>query len=117
MHAWVIDADAQRRYIEETSAIVQAGAITELDAFYRSNNPFAVIGERTRTVDIEPPLKQTERTYITYFTTTEKNRNGYTLRTIRWSALINIDLFEPSVKNPLGIYITNFDIKQIEEKS
>jgi type IV secretory pathway TrbF-like protein len=116
MHTWVIDYDAQQKYIAETNAIVQAGAISELDSFYRSNNPFMNMGERTRTVDIEPPLKQAEKTYIVYFTTTEKNRNGYTLRTIRWSALVNIDLFEPAVKNPLGIYITNFDIKKIEEK-
>jgi type IV secretory pathway TrbF-like protein len=117
MHTWVIDYDAQQRYIAETNAIVQAGAIRELDSFYRANNPFITIGERIRTVDIEPPLKQTEKTYIVYFVTTEKNRNGFTLRTTRWSALINIDLFETSVTNPLGIYITNFDIKQIEEKS
>jgi type IV secretory pathway TrbF-like protein len=117
MHTWVIDYDAQQRYIAETNTIVQAGAISELDSFYRANNPFTNMGERTRTVDIEPPLKQTEKTYIVYFVTTEKNRNGYTLRSIRWSALVNIDLFEPSVTNPLGLYITNFDIKLIEEKS
>jgi type IV secretory pathway TrbF-like protein len=117
MHTWVIDYDAQKRYIDETNAVVQDGAIKELDAFYRTQNPFVNIGERTRTVDVEPPLKQTERTYIVYFTTTEKNRNGYTVRTVRWSALINIDVFESTVTNPLGIYITNFDIKQIEEKS
>jgi type IV secretory pathway TrbF-like protein len=117
MHTWVIDRDAQQRYIDETNALVQAGAIRELDSFYRANNPFTNIGDRTRTVDMEPPLKQTERTYIIYFTTTEKNRNGFTLRGIRWSALINIDLFDPSVENPLGIFITNFDIKQIEEQS
>jgi type IV secretory pathway TrbF-like protein len=116
MHTWVIDHDAQQKYISETSAIVQSMAIKELDAFYRANNPFKNIGSRTRTVDIEPPLRQTEKTYIVYFTTFEKNASGYTVRTTRWSALINLDLFEPAVKNPLGIYITNFDIKKIEEK-
>jgi type IV secretory pathway TrbF-like protein len=117
MHTWVIDRDAQNKYISETTAVVQAGAITELDSFYRANNPFMNFGERTRTVDVEPPLKQTEKTYIVYFTTTEKNRNGYTIRSIRWSALVNIDLYETKITNPLGVYVTNFDIKQIEEKS
>jgi type IV secretory pathway TrbF-like protein len=116
MHTWVIDYDAQQKYIAETNAVVQSAAVTELDAFYRANTPFRFIGERTRSVDVEPPLKQTEKTYIVYFTTTEKNSNGYTIRTTRWSALINIDLFETTVENPLGVYITNFDIKKIEEK-
>jgi type IV secretion system protein VirB5 len=114
MHTWVIDRTAQQMYIDESIAVVQSGAIRQLDLFYRTNNPFARFGERTRTVTIEPPLRQTEKTYIVYFTTNEKDRNGYTAHTARWSALINIDLFEPAVQNPLGLYVTNFDIKQLE---
>jgi type IV secretion system protein VirB5 len=114
MHILVIDQTAQQMYIDESIAIVQSGAIRQLDLFYRTNNPFVRFGERTRTVTIEPPLRQTEKTYIVYFTTADKDRNGYTVHTARWSALINIDLFEPTVQNPLGLYITNFDIKQLE---
>jgi type IV secretion system protein VirB5 len=114
MHTRVIDRTAQQMYIDESLAIVQSGGLKQLDLFYRTNNPFVRFGERTRTVTIEPPLRQTEKTYIVYFTTTEKDRNGYTTHTARWSALINLDLFEPTVQNPLGLYVTNFDIKQLE---
>jgi type IV secretion system protein VirB5 len=116
MHQWVIDKEAQQSYIAESMSIVQSGAARELDRFYRENNPFANFGDKTRSISIEPPLKQTDKTYIAYFTTTEKNRSGYEGKRIRWSALINIDMYEPSPDNPLGIYITNFDIKPIEEK-
>jgi type IV secretion system protein VirB5 len=116
MHQWVIDKEAQQSYIAESMSIVQSSAVRELDRFYRENNPFADFGNKTRSVSIEPPLKQTDKTYIVYFTTTEKNRSGYDGKKIRWSALINIDMYEPSPDNPLGIYITNFDIKPIEEK-
>jgi type IV secretion system protein VirB5 len=114
MYTLVIDRTAQQMYIDEAGAIVQSGAIRQLDLFYRTNNPFIRFGERTRIITIEPPLRQTEKTYIVYFTTAEKDRNGYTTHTARWSALINLDLFEPTVENPLGLYITNFDIKQLE---
>jgi type IV secretion system protein VirB5 len=115
MHTWVIDRDAQQMFIAEANAVVQSGAIRQLDLFFRSHNPFAYLGERTQSISIESPLKQTEKTYIVYFTTTQKNRSGYTIHSARYSSIINIDLFESTVKNPLGIYITNFDIKLVEE--
>jgi type IV secretion system protein VirB5 len=116
MHQWVIDKDAQQAYISEAMALVQSSAARQLDLFFRSNNPFTHLGERTRSVLIESPLKQTEKTWIVYFTTIEKNRSGYETRRTRWSALVNIDSYEPTPENPLGIYITNFDLKSVEEK-
>jgi len=115
-HTWVSDPEAQRTYIIEAQAIVQSGAISALDRFFRSDNPFNHTGEKTRSIDIEPPLKQTDKTYTVYFTTTEKSMTGFELAKRRWSALVNLDLFEPSPANPLGLYITNFDIKRLEEK-
>ena len=115
MYQWIIDSDAQRAYVVEAMSLVQQAAIKELDTFFRSNNPFTNLGERTRSIMIESPLKQTDKTWVVYFTTIEKNRSGYETKRIRWSALINLDLYEPSSENPLGIYITNFDIKSVEE--
>jgi type IV secretion system protein VirB5 len=115
-HQWVADKEAQQAYIAEAQSIVQSNAVRQLDLFFRSNNPFADYGSKTRSIAIEPPLKQTEKTYIVYFTTLEKYRSGYEGKKIRWSALINLDQYEPSIENPLGLYITNFDIKAVEEK-
>jgi type IV secretion system protein VirB5 len=116
MHQWVADKEAQQAYIAEAQSIVQSSAVRQLDHFFRSNNPFAEFGNKTRSVSIEPPLKQTDKTYIVYFTTVEKHRSGYEGKRTRWSALINLDQYEPSMENPLGLYITNFDIKAIEEQ-
>jgi type IV secretion system protein VirB5 len=115
MHQWVADKEAQQLYIAEAQSIVQSSAVRQLDLFFRSNNPFADFGNKTRSVSIEPPLKQTDKTYIVYFTTVEKHRSGYEGKRIRWSALVNLDQYEPGIENPLGLYITNFDIKAIEE--
>jgi type IV secretion system protein VirB5 len=116
MYQWVIDREAQQAYISEAMSIVQSNAIRQLDLFYRSNNPFTNIGEKTRSVTIDPPLKQTDKTWIVYFTTIEKNRSGYETKKTHWSALVNLEIYQPSPENPLGIYISNFDIKQLEEK-
>jgi type IV secretion system protein VirB5 len=115
MHQWVADKEAQQLYIAEAQSIVQSSAVRQLDLFFRSNNPFADFGNKTRSVSIEPPLKQTDKTYIVYFTTIEKHRSGYEGKRTLWSALINLDQYEPSIENPLGLYITSFDIKAIEK--
>jgi type IV secretory pathway TrbF-like protein len=116
MHTWVIDRNAQQKYIEETMAVVQSGAKSQLDLFYRSNNPYTKFGEQTKSASLEPLLKQTDHTYICYFTTTERSVSGYVISAVRWSALVTIDYFSPVPQNPLGIYITNFDIKKVEEQ-
>jgi type IV secretion system protein VirB5 len=116
MHQWTADKEAQQSYIAEARSIVQSNAVRQLDLFFRSNNPFTEFGDKTRSVSVEPPLKQTEKTYIVYFTTLEKHRGGYEGKKIRWSALVNLDRYEPGIENPLGLYITNFDIKAVGEK-
>ena len=117
MHSRVIDRQAQQLYIAETQAIVQAGAVRQLDAFYRSNNPFDRLGSETSSVQIEPLLKQTNNTYICYFKVVKRHINGHELPNERWSALVNIDVYDSTPENPLGIYITNFDLKQITEEN
>jgi type IV secretory pathway TrbF-like protein len=114
MHTWVIDEDAQQRYIAETQALVQRGAVNELDQFYRANNPFEHLGEIVQSVDIEAPHKQADKTYFMYFTVTRKTAAGYEASKTRFSALINIDEFTPAAKNPSGVFVTHFDIKRGE---
>jgi type IV secretion system protein VirB5 len=115
MYTIHLDIDAQKNLIREAQTIVQSGAINQLDTFFQANNPFLVLGTKTRSVEIDPPLKETLRTWVVYFTTIERSLSGYERVRTRWSALINLDdSFESSEANPLGLYITNFDIKEME---
>ena len=110
-----IDKNAQQDYINLAYSIVQRGAVEQLDLFFRQNNPHANFGEYTQSVEIQDPLKQTDKTYFVNFEVTRKNLNGYAIFTETYTALINIDFFESVPEsNPLGIYITNFDIKAIK---
>lgn len=112
MYTIVIDENAQQDYIAEASAIVQDGAVQQLDIFFRQNNPFTDFGEYVQSVDIQQPLRQTDKTYFINFNVIRKNPNGYTIFSEEYTALINLDFYESVPEsNPLGIYITNFDIK------
>jgi type IV secretion system protein VirB5 len=113
-----LDAEAQKALIREAQGIVQAGAVSQLDIFFHANNPFGVLGTKTRSVELDPPLKETDKTWILYFTTVERSLQGYEGKKTRWSALMNIDdSYKPTELNPLGIYVTNFDIKETEALS
>jgi type IV secretion system protein VirB5 len=115
MHTLHLDKDAQKSLVREAQSIVQAGAISQLDLFFQAHNPFMEIGSKTRSVEIDPPLKETAKTWVVYFTTTERSLAGYEGKKTRYSALVNIDdNYEASEANPLGLYITNFDLKETE---
>lgn len=116
MYTWVIDYNAQNQYLAEAQNICQGAAINQLDTFIRNNNPFDWIGVRTQTVDVEEPLKQTNSTYVIYFNV-NTYQNGHLMQTRRFSLLATIGYFEVTEDtkdlNPLGVYITSFDIKEV----
>ncbi len=113
MYTWVIDSTAQHSYINECGAICQGQAIDQLDTFFRQNNPFDFIGRRTQSVKIEEPLKQTDRTYVIYYNVLTYER-GSVVDNRRFSMLATLDYFQGTPEtNPLGIYISNFDIKPV----
>ena len=107
-----IDRDAQQNCVDLAFSIVQAGAVQQLDLFFRENNPFKDYGKYVQNVEIQQPLRQTDKTYFINFEVTRKTPDGYTIYSQPYTALVNIDFFESVPEsNPLGIYITNFDIK------
>lgn len=111
MYTIFTDKNAQNDYITEAQNLVQRDAINQLDLFFRSNNPFDDFGEYTQNVEIQEPLKQNDKTYFVNYTVTKKQR-GYVVYQEDYTILINIDFFESVPEtNPLGIFITNFDIK------
>ena len=113
MYTWVIDKKAQQSYINECGAICQGQAINQLDTFFLENNPFDFIGYKTQSVQIEEPLKQTERTYVVYYNVLTYEK-GSLIDNKRFSMLATLDYFQGTPEsNPLGIYISNFDIKAV----
>lgn len=116
MYTWVIDPVAQSTYIRECENICQDNALNQLDTFFRENNPFDYIGIYTQKVEMDAPLKQTDKTYVIYYDVI-RYQNGYEIKRKRYSALMTINYFEVTDEtkslNPLGVYITSFDIQEV----
>jgi len=117
MYTWVIDSKAQRDYMAVAAATCQGTALTQLNDFYLNNNPYDWIGLKTKTVNIEEPMKQTENTYVVFYDVVTSYL-GKTESVERYSALLTIDVYEVTEEtkdeNPLGVYITSFDIKRVQ---
>lgn len=116
MFTWVIDRNAQNNYIATAQNICQGNALHQLDTFFRENNPFDHIGYETQSVEMEEPLKQTNNTYVLYFNV-NTYKDGYLSQSKRYSILATINYFEVTEEtkdlNPLGVYITSFDVKEV----
>lgn len=113
MFTRVIDTRAQQSYVDECGAICQGQALNLLDTFFLENNPFSMMGVRTQTVNLEEPMRETDRTYVIYFNVLTYER-GVLMDSRRYSALVTLDFFDGVPEtNPLGIYVTTFDIKTV----
>lgn len=113
MYTWITDRAAQKLFINDAAAIVQEGAVGELDVFFRSDNPYNHVGRETSSAEVNSIVSITENTYLVDFTRTVKTVNGYTLRTDKKRASVVIGYYSASERNPLGVYVTHFEITDI----
>ena len=117
MFTWVIDKNAQHSYMNVAASLCQGTAITQLNTFFSNNNPFDWIGIKTTTVNLQEPMRQTDNTYVIYFDVITFG-GGVKEKTEKFSALVTLDTYEVTEatkdENPLGLYITSFDIKPVQ---
>lgn len=80
------------------------------------NNPYEWTGVRTQSVKIDAPLKHTSNTYVVYYDVMTYQQ-GRLMQTRRFSALVTLGYYEVTEEtktlNPLGVYITSFDIQPV----
>lgn len=116
MYTWSTDSNAQLMYQKECENICQGAAVNQLDSFFIANNPFEWTGIRTQSVKIDAPLKQTSNTYVVYYDVLTYQQ-GRLMQTKRFSALVTLGYYEVTEEtknlNPLGVYITSFDIQPV----
>lgn len=116
MYTWSADRNAQKVFQQECENICQGAAINQLDSFFIENNPYEWTGVRTQSVKIDAPLRQTSNTYVVYYDVLTYQQ-GRLIQTKRFSALVTLGYFEVTEEtknlNPLGVYITSFDIQPV----
>ena len=112
MYTISTDRNSQLEYVNTSRASVQGAAVNLLKEFEKTHNPFDYFGSRITKVDIQEPLQQTDRTYYVDFSVTTYSATGTFVSEEPLRGLFTIDYFERDNElNPLGVYITNFDIK------
>ena len=109
------DGEVIYRDITQCYEMVTRKGETKMTAELRRDDPFSLVGDLKRVAVIESMLKLSTETYqVDWIETT----SGKEYKKVRMRGLVTVKLLEPSdkkrVKNPLGIYIDDYDFTTIE---
>jgi type IV secretion system protein VirB5 len=108
-----------KKNIEKTYHLLTSLSSSKYSTLLKENNPYKDFGSYTKDVEFETdPLKISANTYQVDYKITKRTLDGRNIEQKRERAVISINCLEPTdddIKdNPLGIYITDFDIKEIQ---
>lgn len=112
------DKEVVKKNIEKAYHLLTAVSASKYSTFLREDNPYKDLGDYTKEVRFETdPLKISKDTYQVDFKITKRTITGIITKETRQRAVISVKTLEPTEEdikdNPLGIYITDFDIKNI----
>lgn len=107
-----------KRNIEKAYHCLTTVSSSKYATLLRENNPYSDFGDYTKEVNFETdPLKISKDTYQVDYKITKRINTGSIVEEKRERAVITIKTLNPAKEdiqdNPLGIYITDFDIKEI----
>ena len=113
------DKEVVKRNIEKAYHLLTAVSASKYSTLLREDNPYKDFGDYTREVEFETePLKISKDTYQVDYRLITRTLTGVIIKDIRQRAVITIKALNPTEEdiqdNPLGIYITDFDIKDIK---
>lgn len=111
------DFTVLKNNLNENYALLTSSSSNKFNIFLNELNPRKDFGKKLSNVEFISILNQSKNTYQVDFLVTRTQNNGDVKARIRMRALITVDLMVPLKedieKNPLGIYITNFDFTEI----
>jgi type IV secretion system protein VirB5 len=111
------DSDILYRDITRCYDMITAKAEKKMTAELRAHDPFKEVGKLKRAVSIETILRLSTETYQADWI--EKS-SGADSKTVRFRGLFTVKLLEPPEKkravNPLGIYIDDYDMTELETR-
>lgn len=113
------DANVMKQNVKNLYTMVTQVSSQKLSNLLREENPFADFGKFKRTVLIESLLKLSDNAYQVDFIETRSTATGMIMDKVRYRAIISTELLEPAdnvkIENPLGIFISAFDISKVNE--
>ncbi|MBD5433669.1 MAG: type IV secretion system protein [Treponema sp.] len=118
IHSLSTDRAVVRRNVEKAYHLLTSTTASKLSTLLKESRPYEEFGTRTREVEFETePMKISKDTYQLDYKVVTRSLSGQIENTVRYRAVITVATLDPvqeDIKdNPLGIYITNFDIKEL----
>ncbi len=115
------DKTVMNKSIKKIYHILTSTTASKYSSLVKETKPFEDFGNRTREVFFQTePLQLSKDTYQVDYTVTTRQLSGNLVDESNYRAVISIKVLQPSdddIKdNPLGIYITAFDMKPLEIK-
>lgn len=112
------DAAVLKKNLRDCYASVDTATAEKLSNILKEDNPLKNVGKVFRTIDIESVLKLTDSSYQADFIVNDKDKAQSRVNKRRFRGILTIKLLEPAkddmILNPLGIYITDFEFKEIK---
>lgn len=117
-HSLSTDKAVVRKNMEKAYHYLTATTAQKLSTLMKENDAYADFGTHTREVEFETdPLKISKDTYQLDYKVVRRQLSGQMSDIIRYRAALTIQTLDPAEEdikdNPLGIYIVNFDIKEL----
>lgn len=112
------DSQVMNKSIKKVNRMLTNLTSQKYTTFIQESKAFEYFGERTREVVFETePLTLSAKTYQVDYRVITRALSGTILFTKTYRAIVTVDVLNPNKDdlsdNPLGIYITAFDIKEI----
>lgn len=111
------DFNILKKSLNENYAFLTSQTSNKYNILINEMDPRSQFGKRLANVEFISVLNQSKNTYQVDFIINRTQMNGDIRQKLRMRALITVELMMPSKedveKNPLGIYITNFDFTEI----
>jgi len=109
---------AKQNWLNAYHFLTQRGA-DQLNTYLRNNNPLSLLGEKTVTTDITDINPVSDNTFQIDWTETTVDNSGQEEGKNNYSGVFTILVKQPTsqaeiLKNPLGIYIVDFNISSRE---
>lgn len=119
LYAIPSDPQVLKNNLNDCYAACTVASSQKLSNRLRDNNPLKKFGSTYKTVDIESVLRLSRDSYQVDFIVNNSDKVESRVTRMRMRGVLSIKLMEPTkedlLKNPLGIYVTDFDFKELGE--
>lgn len=117
-HTLSTDKIIMKKNVSVTYHLLTSTTASKYSALLKENNPFADFGTKTKEVEFQTePLQLSKDTYQVDYQIKTRLLSGTLTDDKRMRAVISVKAMRPSNEdikdNPLGIYITAFDFKEV----